>query len=147
CRKVQDARSVLVLVRLQLLVVHRPVGGAKIHRAFGHLLDPASRSNGLIVDLNVGILLVVLVEPFGINGVRERGTCAIDRERALRPESPAEGEDDHQQTSDSLHRILRILRQNLRGLSRGMSVCGGRVTGMLQKVQSWLNAGSYWKRA
>ena len=41
----------LSLELLELLVVHGAVGGAEIDGAFGHLLDAAAGTDGLVVDL------------------------------------------------------------------------------------------------
>ena len=76
----------LVLVSLHLLVVHGAVGSAEIDGAFGDLLDARAGADGLIVDLNVTVGLVVLVEPFRIDGIREGGAGAIDQQIALRVE-------------------------------------------------------------
>jgi hypothetical protein len=62
--KVQDAGAVLVLVGLELVVVHGAIGGAEIDGAFGDLLDAASRANGLVIDEQIGVLLVVFIKPF-----------------------------------------------------------------------------------
>src|SRR3982075_767885 len=81
--KVKNSGAVLVLVSLELLVVHGAVGGAEIHGAFCDLFDAAAGTDGLIVDLKIGVLLVVFVKPFGIHGVRKRCARAVDGERAV----------------------------------------------------------------
>ena len=55
-----------------LVLAHGGVGRPEIHRSLGELLDPAARSDRLIVDLDPG-LLVVRVEPLAVDRVRERG--------------------------------------------------------------------------
>ncbi len=60
----------------QLVVRHRAVTGAKIHRSFGHLANPAAAADRLIVDLHVRMCLAVFAEPFLINRVGERSARA-----------------------------------------------------------------------
>ena len=50
-REVQDSKSVLVVELLELHVVHRAVAGSEIDGAFGHLLDAAAGTDGLVVEL------------------------------------------------------------------------------------------------
>ena len=77
-REVQDLEAGL----LQLVVGHRSVGSAKIDGLVHELADSAARTDGLIIDLHVGMKLVVLVKPFGINGIGECCPCRIDILRA-----------------------------------------------------------------
>ncbi len=101
--KVQDAESVLILESLELIVVQEGIGCAEIHSAFGHLLDAAARADGLIVDLKIGVLLVVLVEPLGIHGVRKCRTRSVDREHVIRPQNSRDGENYQKHSCNSLH--------------------------------------------
>jgi hypothetical protein len=54
-----------------LLVAHRPVGGAEIHGALSELADAAARADRLVADLDAR-LPVVGVEPLGVNRVWKR---------------------------------------------------------------------------
>src|SRR5579862_3756649 len=54
-----------------LLVIYRHVAGAEVHRAGLQLADAAAAADRLIVDLNVGVLVVVLAEPLLVNGIGE----------------------------------------------------------------------------
>ena len=63
----------------QLLIVHRAVGGAKIHCARQHLADSAAAPDGLVIDLNLRMLLVVFAEPLGIDGIRKGRPRAVQR--------------------------------------------------------------------
>src|SRR5260370_40993977 len=92
-----------VLIGLELVIVHGTVGCAEIHSAFGHLLDAAARADGLIVDLKIGVLLVVLVEPLGIHGVRKCRTRSVDREHVIRPQNSRDGENYQKHSYTSLH--------------------------------------------
>ena len=56
----------------QLLVGHRPVCGAEVHRLVGDGLDPAPGADGLVVDPHLG-QAVVGVEPLGVEGRGEGG--------------------------------------------------------------------------
>ena len=60
-----------------LFVFHRAIARPEVNRARGHLCDSAAAPNGLVVDLNIRMQIVVLIEPLGINWVRERGACAV----------------------------------------------------------------------
>src|SRR5712664_373211 len=101
--KVQDAESVFILESLELIVVHGAIGTTEIHGAFGDLLNAAAGANRLIVDLKIGVLLVVLVKPLRIHGVRKSGTRTVDRERAIRPQNAGDGENYQEQSCKSLH--------------------------------------------
>ena len=63
-RKVQKAAAMLVAVRLQLFLGHRAVGCAEIDCAIRCLFNSRSRTNGLIVNLNIAVGLVKFIEPF-----------------------------------------------------------------------------------
>ena len=76
--EMEDVRRVFGVEFLDLHVVHRPVGGAEIDRAFGHLLDAAARADRLIIKLQRGEFLVVIVKPLGIHGIREGCARPID---------------------------------------------------------------------
>ena len=75
-RKVQNGGAALGLKLLQLVVIHRSVGGAEIDGSFRDLLDPAARADRLIVDLSVLVNLAVFVEPLRIHRVKECGPRA-----------------------------------------------------------------------
>ena len=49
--------------RLELIVGHRPIGGAEIDRLGRELRDAAARANRLVIDLNVRMLFMIFVEP------------------------------------------------------------------------------------
>src|ERR1039457_6430826 len=67
--------------RRELLVRHRPVGGAEEDGLVRELPDPPARADRRIVDLNVRMLLVVLVEPFRVDGEGKRSSRAVDLDR------------------------------------------------------------------
>src|SRR5690242_17461287 len=70
CRNVspEDGRDVqdLSFGLTQLLVCHRAIGSAEINRARQDLANSASAADGLVVELNIGMQLVIFAEPFGI---------------------------------------------------------------------------------
>src|SRR5256884_7389725 len=103
--EMQNPKAVFILIGLELIVVHRAIGGAEIHGAFRDLLDAAAGADGLIVDFKIGVLLMVLVKPFGIHGVRKRCAGAGNRERAIGPQNAADGESYQEQSSNSLHAL------------------------------------------
>ena len=76
-RNVENSGLPLLLSFLELSLGHRHIAGAEIYGAFRHLADAAATSNGLIVDLNVSVQLVVFAEPFRIHGIRERSAGSI----------------------------------------------------------------------
>src|SRR5437879_3320265 len=49
----------------QLLVRHRSVAGAEINGSGSDLTDTATAADGLIVELNVRMLIVIFAEPLG----------------------------------------------------------------------------------
>src|ERR1700694_796044 len=55
----------------ELFIGHRAIAGAEVDRSCLNLFDPAAAANRLIVDLNVGMQVMVLAEPLGINWVGE----------------------------------------------------------------------------
>lgn len=65
------------LGRGNLLVSHGTVAGAKIDSAGRRLADAAARTNGLIVDLNSGMLSAVFTKPFGVDGFRKGRSSRI----------------------------------------------------------------------
>ena len=76
-----------------LLIAHGAVAGAKIHRARLHLTNPAAAANRLIVDLNIGMQIVVLVKPLGVDRVRKGCAGSVQsrlRQRASGKHSDAE---------------------------------------------------------
>src|SRR5260370_9593071 len=92
-----------VMISLELVVVHGAVGSGDIRGAFGHLLDAAAGADRLIVDLKIGVLLVVLVEPLGIHGVRKSRARSVDGERVIRPQNSRDGENYQEHSCNSLH--------------------------------------------
>src|SRR6266851_2271092 len=101
--EMQNPKAVLILESLELIVVHRAIGGAEIHGAFGDLLDAAAGADGLIVDFKIGVFLVVFVKPFGIHGVRKCCARTGDREHAVRPQNTGDGENCREHSYKSLH--------------------------------------------
>src|SRR5439155_8139104 len=74
----------------ELLVGHRPIGGAEIDGAVGHLPDAAAAADRLIVDLHLGITLVELVEPLRVDRIGERGPRTVDQDGGTA--GPGDGE-------------------------------------------------------
>jgi len=76
----EDGRNVhrFNLGALNLLVIHGAVGGTEVDRTLGDLTDAAAGADGLIIDLDVGILLAVFAEPFGVDRVGEGRPCSVD---------------------------------------------------------------------
>src|SRR4051812_1693661 len=70
-------RGALLRGRLDLVVVHRRVGGAEVDRAGGELGNAAARADGLVVDRRAGGVLVA-GGPFGVDGGREGRPRAVD---------------------------------------------------------------------
>src|ERR1700752_5135763 len=99
----QNAKTVLVLKGLQLVVIHRAIGSAEIHSAFGYLLDSTARTNGLVIDLESCVLLVVLIEPFGIHRIRKGRTGTIDGKGTLCHCDERQHRRSREQSDDSLH--------------------------------------------
>src|SRR5258708_37690581 len=132
----QDSESVLVLIALELLVVHGTIRGAKIHGSFGDLFDAAAPTDGLVVDLNIGILLVVFIEPLRVHGVRKRCARTVDREGAIGPQNASYGENYQEHSSDSLHASSP---SKTIVFSKGNQVCSPIVTALLQPVHCCLN--------
>ncbi len=69
--EVERLAATLLREFLELLVVHRPIAGTEVDGSLGGLFDAAARSNGLVVELNLGVILVVLVEPLRVDRVGE----------------------------------------------------------------------------
>ena len=99
----QNSRTVLILEGLQLLLIHRTIRCAEINRALGDLLNSPAGTDRLVIDLKIRVLLVVLVKPLGVHGVRKRCARPVDRERAIRPQNTCEREDYRKHSSNSLH--------------------------------------------
>src|SRR5258708_38695145 len=55
----------------ELLIRHWPVAGPEIDGAGLYLLNAAAAADGLIVNLDVGMKLVILAKPLLVNGIRE----------------------------------------------------------------------------
>src|SRR5262249_34924881 len=68
---------------VELLALERRVGGAEGHGLGLNLLDAAAGADRLIVQPDVGFLLIG-VRPFGVDRVRERCACAGNSRRACR---------------------------------------------------------------
>jgi hypothetical protein len=79
CWDVENLGLQLSLCLAELIVGHGHVTGPKIHRGFCYLADSTSAANGLIVDLNIGMDLVVLTEPLGVNGIGKCCACSVQR--------------------------------------------------------------------
>ena len=82
-----------MLERGQLFVFHRAVAGPKVNGSSRDLGDAATATDRLVVDFDVRMLLMILIKPFGINGIRESGACAIElglRERWQREQNQCE---------------------------------------------------------
>src|SRR5258708_13547808 len=77
----QNAESMLVLKRLDLVVVHGPVSGAEVHGSVSYLPDSPSRADGLIVNLNIRMQFVIFIKPLRVYGIGKRctGPCHTDR--------------------------------------------------------------------
>src|SRR5205085_3663768 len=82
--RAQDSRNVENLARrgLQILILHRRIGSAEVNRLLPELLDAATRSDRLVVDLHARVELAVLTQPFLIKRVREGGAGALQTHRA-----------------------------------------------------------------
>src|SRR5882762_10626255 len=101
--KMKYSRAVFVRVGLELLVIHRAIGSAEVYGAFGDLLDAATGTDGLVIDRKIGVLLVVLVKPLGVHGVRKCGAGTGDRERIIRPQNSGYSKNYQEHSCDSLH--------------------------------------------
>ncbi len=101
----QDAGSTLFLESLDLVVVHRTVGSAKIHGAFRNLLDPATGTNRLVIELNVAKLIVVNVEPLGINRIRKSRARAVDEQWIIRQHDGAQRKSTNREQYKSFHEM------------------------------------------
>ena len=58
----------------QLLVAHGTIAGTEVDCLRQNLPDSSTAADGLIVDLDIGMSIVVLVEPLGIHRIGE--SCA-----------------------------------------------------------------------
>src|SRR4029077_376999 len=61
----------------QLVVSHGTIAGAKVNRTCNHLPYTTPAANGLVVDLNLRVELVIFAEPLRIHGVGESGAGSI----------------------------------------------------------------------
>ena len=112
----EHGRNVQELGRrlLQLLVGHRTVGGAEVHRAGGDLLDPAAAADRLVVEPHLGIDLRVFVEPLGVDRVRKRRPRAVDqRLRPGRRGERARHEQRQRRDPRRLHRSPPLVQSGL----------------------------------
>src|ERR1700676_2476277 len=135
--KVQDVYPALVMECLDLLVVHGAIRGSEIHGAFGNLLDAGTGTDGLVINFNIGILLVKFIEPFRINRVRESCARSVDEQWVLRgPNYGAQGQDSCTQSCNSLHSYSSP-SINLDSLM--IAVWGLQVTELLQGLGSLFN--------
>jgi hypothetical protein len=62
---------------LELLVGHRAVAGAEVHRAGQHLANATAAADRLIVDFNVRMKLVVLTKPLRVHRIGEGRTSSV----------------------------------------------------------------------
>src|SRR5581483_4282902 len=61
----------------KLFVGHGAIASAKINRSGLQLLDAAAAANGLIVNLNVAVCVVIFAEPFLVNGIGKGCACTV----------------------------------------------------------------------
>src|SRR5690349_23839537 len=80
----------------QLLVRHRAVAGAKIDGASADLSDSTTAADGLVVDRDIGVQLVIIAEPLRIHWIRKRGTGAGQSGLRERKSSQREYQKDYQ---------------------------------------------------
>ncbi len=66
----------------ELIVGHRHIRRAEIHRARQKLTNAAARSYGLIIDTDIRMQAMIFFEPFRIDRIRESGSRAVDQARA-----------------------------------------------------------------
>src|SRR5215472_11990459 len=100
----------LVLVGLELLVIHGTISGSKIDSAFRNLLNTAAGTNRLIIDLQIRILLVVLIKPFGIHRIGESRPRTVDRQR-IRPKDAGNTKYNQKDCCSPLHASLSPKRE------------------------------------
>src|SRR5437867_12466654 len=99
------SRTVLVLISLQLLFIHWTIGGAKVDCTLGYRFDAPAGTDGLVVDLQIGILLVILIKPFGIYRIRKGRARPIDGQ-SVGPKNSGEPESNQSNCCNSLHMHL-----------------------------------------
>src|SRR4051794_5409916 len=68
----------LYLRLAELFIRHWAVTGAELNSLREHLADTAAATDGLVVDLNITMLLVVFAEPLGIHRIRKSSACGVD---------------------------------------------------------------------
>src|SRR5437763_967515 len=61
----------------ELFIAHRPIASSEIYRPCQNLTDSAAATDGLVVDLHVGMQLVIFAEPLGIDWIRKRSARPI----------------------------------------------------------------------
>ena len=73
---------------LDLHVRHRSVAGPEVNGVIGELPDAAPRPDGLVVDLDVGVLGMVLQHPLGVDGIGKGRSRPGEPDRPLRCRAP-----------------------------------------------------------
>src|SRR5579864_2940611 len=86
----------------ELIIGHRSIRGAEIHGTFLNLLNAASRTNRLVVNLNSGVLRMVDVKPLRVNWIREGGTRGVQQD-LLCASGESEAENERQKQRGLLH--------------------------------------------
>src|SRR5205085_2139240 len=92
----------------KLLLGHGTITGAEVHRSRGYLPDSAATANGLIIDFNVRMLIVVLTKPLRVNGIRESSPGAIQPGLAKQPRRHHERAHEQRKTSFHWHLLQKI---------------------------------------
>src|SRR6266516_4995760 len=67
----------LHLSACQLFIGHGAITSSEVNRASSHLTNTATASNGLEVDLNIRMFLVILVKPLGIDRIGKGSTRCV----------------------------------------------------------------------
>jgi hypothetical protein len=96
-----------------LLVGHGGVGGAEVDRALGDLLDATAGADGLVVEANVGLQLVVVAEPLRVERVRKGRTGAGDEQRVGAGGARSCGREEGGRDQSLLHEISLSLSLGL----------------------------------
>ena len=78
CRKMKNACPSLLLESGDLLILHGAVAGSEVNSASSYLRNSAAAANRLVVDLNIGVLLMVFIKPFRVDRIREGGTRCVE---------------------------------------------------------------------
>src|SRR5438045_2053247 len=91
----------------ELLIGHRAIAGAEVNGSGQHLPYATAASDGLIVDFNIGMRLVIFAKPLRIDRIRERSPRSVEASRCQR--GSREYRDRGEQCNASKH--LRLLFQ------------------------------------